>query len=174
MQRHWLLKNGALTHGLRELGQFSLSVLHEGITMPAVDELTALGLNTHDLVWAREVCMSIGDTECVLARTVTPLSASHSTWQGIRGLGSRPLADLLYDDRRIDRTPFETCHAMRPHRFATLARHLTSGDHPQRPDLGRLWARRSVFYRYHDPLLVAECFLPSFWDIARPVTPQKR
>jgi len=32
---------------------------------------------------------------------------------------------------------------------------------------GTLLARRSVFWRHGQPLLVAECFLPGFWALAR-------
>uniref|UniRef100_UPI0028AE0CA6 chorismate lyase n=1 Tax=Achromobacter insolitus TaxID=217204 RepID=UPI0028AE0CA6 len=40
-------------------------------------------------------------------------------------------------------------------------------------DGGRIWARRSVFWRQGQPLLVAECFLPAFWDLVaeQPVPP---
>ena len=40
-------------------------------------------------------------------------------------------------------------------------------------DAARIWARCSVFWRQGRPLLVAECFLPAFWQLVagKPVPP---
>ena len=43
----------------------------------------------------------------------------------------------------------------------------------------RVWARRSVFWRMGQPLLVAECFLPGFWTLTAgravpPLQPHQR
>src|SRR3546814_4028269 len=42
----------------------------------------------------------------VFARSFTPLSASHGLWQGMRRLRTRPLADMLYNNPKIIRSPF--------------------------------------------------------------------
>jgi chorismate--pyruvate lyase len=47
------------------------------------------------------------------------------------------------------------------------------------PEAARVWARRSVFWRMGQPLLVAECFLPGFWTLTAgravpPLQPHQR
>src|SRR3546814_2775441 len=57
-------------------------------------------------VWVREIIMSIDGVDSVFARSFTPLSASHGLWQGMRRLRTRPLADMLYNNPQIIRSPF--------------------------------------------------------------------
>jgi len=162
--RHWLLRPGALTAGLRRLGRMQLRVLREYAAGLSADEAPALGLAPRTPVWVREIVMSVDGVDCVAARSLTPLAASHGVWQGMRRLRTRPLADMLYHDRSILRTPFAVAR-VRPAMPLYDAVRLAGGPGWtfQRP----LLARRSVFWRHGKPLLVAECFLPAFWPIAR-------
>jgi chorismate--pyruvate lyase len=103
--------------------------------------------------------MRIDGVECIVARSLTPLRASHGVWQGIRRLRTRPLADMLYHDASIGRSDFEVARLMRRSAlFQTVQRNLAN-----KATLPLL-ARRSVFWRSGQPLLVAECFLPAFWQ----------
>ncbi|MCD8564380.1 MAG: chorismate lyase [Burkholderiaceae bacterium] len=163
--RHWLTRPGALTAGLRELGELNLRVVRQGTVPPKVDEQAAIGLPEQRCVHAREICMSINGTDCVVARSVVGIRASRGHWQAIGRLGRRPLADILYDDRRVSRSAFETARIRMPHPLARLAS-ITN----HTPATGKnltYWARRSVFWRGGEPLLVSECFLPTFWEIVR-------
>jgi len=156
-QQHWLLRPGALTAGLRQLGSVQLRVLREYACGAPADEAHGMGLMRNTPVWVREVIMAIDDEDCVVARSLTPLSASHSVWQGMRRLRTRPLADMLYHDRSVTRSAF-VCRQLdwAAAFYATALRAQRGAD-------CRLWARRSVFWRATQPLLVAECFLPAFW-----------
>lgn len=156
-QQHWLLRPGALTAGLRQLGSVQLRVLREYACGAPADEAHGMGLMRNTPVWVREVIMAIDDVDCVVARSLTPLSASHSVWQGMRRLRTRPLADMLYHDRSVTRSAF-VCRQLdwAAAFYATALRAQRGAD-------CRLWARRSVFWRATQPLLVAECFLPAFW-----------
>ena len=162
LQKHWLLRPGALTAGLRQLGRLELRVIREyGCGAPA-DEASALQLPVRSPVWVREIVMSLDGTDAVAARSLTPLAASHSVWQGIRRLRSRPLADMLYHDRTITRSPFAISRLRSPTAFQSA---LRLQQHTQLMP-AELLARRSVFWRYGLPLMVAECFLPAFWKMA--------
>ena len=162
LQKHWLQRPGALTGGLRQLGRLDLRVIREyGCGAPA-DEATSLQLPTRAPVWVREIVMAIDGTDVVAARSLTPLAASHSVWQGIRRLMARPLADMLYHDRTITRSPFAICRLRSP---VALQAALRLQD-PVQAARNDLLARRSVFWRYGQPLMVAECFLPAFWTKA--------
>ena len=158
------MRAGALTEGLRALGRLELEVLRETVTMASPDECMAMNLPTSQRLHIREVCMRIDQTPCVVARSLLTPQGYSGPWQTIRRLGKRPLADLLYRDRRVTRSHFETARVNRFHPLGAMAAHLnttTSGNllDWQPP----AWARRSVFWREGEPLLVSECFLPAFW-----------
>jgi chorismate--pyruvate lyase len=184
LQRQWLTHPGALTQGLRTLGVLTLRVLSEKVCRASSDEATRLGLPIGHALWQREVCMAISGVDCVIAHSVTPLEAAHGHWQAVRRLRNRPLADILYHDPAIVRSDFEftnvrlgmPLYRLTPTGFAiplqpllplALAlppqslRQVT----PNSPT--RVCARRSVFVRARQPLLVAEAFLPAFWSIAK-------
>jgi len=161
-QKHWLLRPGALTDGLRRLGRLDLRVIREYSCGAPPDEAAGLHLSARTPVWVREIVMSVDGTDVVAARSLTPLAASHGVWQGIRRLRSRPLADMLYHDHSITRSPFAIARLCAPLAFyAALRRHPDSETIAPHH---KLLARRSVFWRYGQPLMVAECFLPSFWN----------
>ncbi len=170
-QRHWLFRPGALTAGLRQLGQVRLRVVDEYAQGAAPDEAQAMRIPAGSAVWVREVLMSIDGVDSVPARSLTPLSASHGSWQGMRRLVTRPLADMLYHDRSVTRSPFACRRLASPLPFFRMVAGLPS---VSASDARFLWARRSVFWRHGQPLLVAECFLPAFWRGAgRAVPPIK-
>lgn len=176
--RHWLFRPGALTAGLRQVDQVRLRVLAEYADGAPRDEALAMGIPPGTPVWIREVLMSVDGVDSVPARSLTPLRASHGAWQGMRRLLTRPLADMLYHDSTVIRSPFACRRLASPVPFhATASGVLPAGERMQ--DANRIWARRSVFWRQGQPLLVAECFLPGFWDVvagqpAPPLVPHQR
>ena len=162
-QKHWLYRPGALTAGLRRLGQVRLEVVREYASCLDDQEAALIARPRGTLAWIREVSMSIDGVRCVIARSFTPLAASHGVWQGIRRLRSRPLADMLYNDAQIQRSEFLSCRLNRAMPlFRTIERALQGSDEAM-PQARQLHARCSVFWRYGQPLLVAECFMPDFW-----------
>ena len=158
LYKAWLARPGALTDGLRSLGAFQLRVLAEHAAGAPADEAHGMRLAPGTPVWVREIAMSINGVDAVVARSLTPLRASHGVWQGMRRLRTRPLADMLYHDPAIQRSPFASARLKRP---LALYRTLTrlAAEYADQA----LWARRSVFWRSGEPLLVAECFVPEFW-----------
>jgi chorismate--pyruvate lyase len=69
---------------------------------------------------------------------------------------------MLYHDPSIVRSNFEVARlGRRSALFQTVQRNLA------KPVPRPLLARRSVFWRNGQPLLVAECFLPDFWQGAQ-------
>jgi len=161
LQKHWLLRPGALTDGLRSVGGLHLRVLREARVSASADEAAALGVTVGAPVWVREVLMAIDGTAVVAARSLAQLTATYGVWQGMRRLRARPLADMLYHDRRITRSRFAVARLQRPLAFYATLRRIN----PDWDVLGGLFARRSVFWRDGQPLLVAECFLPTFWQL---------
>lgn len=162
-QKRWLTRQGALTQALRELGALKLTVLGEYPAGACRDEAHCLDSNILAPVWVREIVMSIDGKQCVAARSVTPLKASHSVWQGVRRLQSRPLADILYGDATIVRSNFEVARLNKQTALYRTVQSIKNDDSQSSQAPRALLARRSVFWRQGSPLLVAECFLPEFW-----------
>ena len=109
--------------------------------------------------------MSLDGIQCVAARSVAQLNASHGVWQGMRRLRSRPLADILYNDVTILRSGFEVARLNKQTALFRTVKVIQSKCQPLNPSDTALLARRSVFWRQGSPLLVAECFLPRFWSL---------
>ncbi len=161
LQKAWLLRPGALTTGLRQLGMLELRVLSECSAGLSADEASGLNLPRKTPVWIREVAMSIHGVDCVIARSLAPLRASHGVWQGMRKLRTRPLADILYHDSAIRRSEFEVARVDRWMPIMATVQAARTDCVP-----GPLFARRSIFWRCASPLMVEECFLPAFWRLA--------
>lgn len=167
VQKYWLFRPGALTGGLRQLGEMRLRVLAEYAQGARPDEALALRVAPGAPVWVREVLMSVDGVDSVVARSITPLAASRAMWQGMRRLRTRPLADMLYHDSSVRRSRFVCRRLASPVPFHRTAQ----GVLPASEDVDRgILARRSVFWRMGQPLLVAEGFLPGFWKRARIVS----
>ena len=163
-QKYWLMRAGALTTGLRTLGALNLRVLNEYSCGLTRDEARCLKRPLKTPVWVREVAMSIDGIDCVVARSLAPLIASHGVWQGMRRLSSRPLADILYQQRAIVRSAFEVARLNRALPLKRTAEGVLGKALNQKQNQNQtLLARRSVFWKHGYPLLVAECFLPEFW-----------
>lgn len=145
-----------------------LRVLAEYAEGARPDEALALRLPPGAAVWVREVLMSVDGIDSVVARSITPLAASRAMWQGMRRLRTRPLADMLYHDSSVRRSPFVCRRLSSPvpfHRTAVAVAGALDAGQVTAPPV--VLARRSVFWRLGQPLLVAEGFLPGFWERAR-------
>jgi chorismate--pyruvate lyase len=157
--RRWLGASGSLSARLAGAGQkFSVQVLAQGRQRLHPEEARALGLAGRRTGYMREVLLRVDDVAVVFARSVTAHAQSLGAWRSIRGLGTRPLADVLFKRLGLTRTPLEFCklkptsrvrrHAARVWQQATGAFVATR----------TLPARRSVFKRRAAPLLVMEVF----------------
>ncbi len=158
--RRWVGASGSLSARLAATGQtFSVQVLSQGRQKLRWDESRALGLERAGAGYVREVLLRVDGDAVVLARSVTPHTASLGAWRSVRGLGTRPLADVLFGRSGIARAPLEFAQ-IRPsapaRRHLAKAWRLATGDDLVQPRT--FPARRSVFQRRGAPLLVMETF----------------
>lgn len=153
------MRPGALTSALRQVGKLELRVLTEKVRSLPREDSRLVGLPAGQPVWVREIAMRLNGVDCIVARSLTPLRASHGVWQGVRRLRTRPLADMLYHDVSIQRSDFEVTRLARRSALFQTVRHNLSI-----PVALSLLARRSVFWRHGQALLVSEAFLPAFWE----------
>lgn len=158
--RRWLMASGSLSARLAATGKhFSVQVVRQGRAPLSGDEVYALGLKAPCAGYAREVLLRVDGQPVVFARSVTAHHHAIGAWRAVRGLGNRPLADVLFRRSGIAREPLF---------FNRLGRHSCLQVHVDKswasavrgevPDTG-LSARRSVFVRRGAALLVMEVFI---------------
>lgn len=148
----WLRAPGSLTARLRALGKVELEVLSQGTRRLWPAERRAIGQRSGHV---REITLSLNGQPVVWARSVTSQRALKGPWKAIRGLGSRPLAELLFSHAGVRRGPLVR-HPWRPGgpEHGRARRHWPRAQHAPR------WARASVFRHHGQPLRVMEAFAP--------------
>ncbi len=159
--RDWLHAPGSLSRRLARLGhRFEVTVLFQGVAPLRARERQALGQPTRGLVIVREVLLSVDGQPLVWARSAVHQSATRGPWKALRGLGSRPLAHLLYDDPRIHRSPLKVHrlarHGVTRRQLESQWREATGCEPPAQ----MLWSRSSTFHRLGTYLRVMEVFSP--------------
>ncbi len=156
--RRWLGAPGSLSQRLRDTGQrFEVRLLSQGTRAALPGEAASVGARR---VHAREVLLLVDDQPLVYARSVTAAINVTSAWRSLRALGSRPLAELLFSQRWVHRSPLQALR-MAPH--SVWLRHLQKHCAPHAPTLASrrvIWARYSVFIKGGRSLRVLEAFAP--------------
>ena len=157
--RRWVGVPGSLSAQLARAGQvFSVQVVDQGRQRLGLEEARALGLSGHKPGYVREVVLRVDDVAVVFARSVTAHAQSLGPWRAIRGLGTRPLADVLFKRMGMARTPLEFAR-LKP--ASPLRRHVAQAWQHATGEgaIARaLPARRSVFMHGGVALLVMEVF----------------
>lgn len=164
--RRWLRATGSLSARLAATGDhFSVRVLRQGRQPLTVDEARALGQGARRTGYVREVLLFIDGKPMVFARSVTKHSDSVGAWRSVRGLGNRPLADVLFRRSGITRQPlaFAQLKPQGPMRRHVARSWQAASDQPMSG--AALAARRSIFTRHGAALLVMEVFAatPAHW-----------
>lgn len=167
--RDWLQAPGSLSRRLARLGErFEVQVLRQCAAPLRKHERLALGQPHYGLALVREVILRVDGEPLVWARSAVHQHTTRGPWKALRGLGSQPLAHMLYDDPRIRRS------ALQPRRLSRygvtrrqLARQweVATGDAPS-PQM--LWSRNSVFSCRGADLRVMEVFSTSHKFAVRP------
>jgi chorismate--pyruvate lyase len=170
--RRWLTGPGSLSARLQAVCEsFTVQRVRQGATTLREDERSGLQRRSRCRVHAREVILRCDGAPVVYARSVVDDRHVRGPWRALAGLGTRPLAQLLFQERAIARSPLE---------YQRLAPHSTWHRHVKRQWLqatgeplpaGALWARRSRFTKSRATLLLIEVFSPS---LARRRAPVKR
>ncbi|AWI54002.1 chorismate--pyruvate lyase [Aquabacterium olei] len=153
----WLCAPGSLTARLRSHGVVTVRVLQQGHRPLWRQEQRALGERSGHV---REVMLMVDGRPAVWARSVTTLRAARGAWRAMKGLGTRPLAELLFAHRRVHRGPLQ---ASRFPSSSPEGRHLARGWQTRAPEAIAAtpsWARHSIFRHKGHPLQVLEAFSP--------------
>ena len=155
----WLSDEGSLSARIqRHFDNFNLRRVRQEPACAHPDEWELLRVRPRTQVIVREVILRDGDTSLIYAHTVVARDAERRAWRALRKLGSRPLAQLLFNDKTITPNALQFRHLNTAHplmakiraTLPALTRSLASQ---------RYWARRRVFERDGQRLIVTEVFL---------------
>lgn len=160
--KRWLAAPGSLTARLRLHGTVTVKVMSQGHRPLWPQEQRTLGALTGHV---REVVLLIDGRPAVWARSSAPLRAVKGPWRAIKGLGTRPLAELLFAHRHVVRGPLR---ARRVPKGGPPVRHMRRQWQAAHAELGLRtsalaepqWARHSLFHHRGQPLQVLEAFAP--------------
>ncbi len=151
----WLADRGSLTSRIKaHFPAFNLKRLGQSLQVPHTDERRHMDFRQSELAVVREVLLMSGWTPLVFAHSIVARRDVRGVWRGLSRLGSRPLAEMLFNDPTVARLPMEY-HRIDA-RHPLFRRTLVVAPHTAKT----LWARRSVFVKQGRPLLVTEVFLP--------------
>lgn len=151
--RPWLTAKGSLTARLiASFGPLQVQIRQQGWQQAHRDEAAALQISG-SRQWVRDVLLRAGQQPLVFAHSIARPETLRGSFGFLRRLGERPLGAALFADRRIRRE--------------ALCWRRIDARHPLWQKAGaasaplprQLWARRSVFVRGRDRLLVTEVFL---------------
>ncbi|MDE2400708.1 MAG: chorismate lyase [Burkholderiales bacterium] len=146
---------GSLTARLRVHGHVEVRVHSQGSQGLWPSEQRDLACRSGHV---REVMLLLDGVPAVWARSTTTHQALRGPWKALTGLGTRPLAELLFQGRHVCRDPIRI-HPLPAH--GQQHAHLRQQWLAQCPELAMpRWARSSVFWRQGQPVRVMEAFAP--------------
>lgn len=146
----WLQADGSLTARLRQHGVVQVVVVRQGTQALWPQEQQDLGCRSGHV---REVVLLVDGMPAVWARSATPHAALQGPWKALANLGNRPLAELLFQGRRVQRSPLQSIPLVRHGLMDSRLHKAWTGPLPR-------WARSSVFWHQGQPLRVMEAFAP--------------
>lgn len=151
--KNWLLDTGSLTERLQShCMNFELAVIGQRPMQPELEEIaqfSAVNSTKNPRKWqVREVLLSGNGEPWVFARSILPQTLCDME---LEELGSQPLGQIIFNDDRFVRRPFQLLHILPQQGFQRKVG--IKADMP-------LWGRRSVFDFNQLQLMVAEVFLP--------------
>ena len=160
--RRWLQRTGSLSAHLQALGRrFEVQRLGQAVRPLLPGEARSLGLAPGTRCVVREVVLRVDGRPLVYARSVAPARALQGPWRSLGSLGTRPLAQLLFDTPAVRRSPLQAEH-LAPgsvwQQHVRRAWQLATGEDWPSPGA---WARHSVFTKAGVPLRVTEVFHPA-------------
>lgn len=158
----WQRAPGSLSARLARLGQrFEVQRLCQRVQPLLPGEAADLHLPPGTRALVREVVLRVDGVPLVWARSVVAARATRGPWRALVGLGTRPLAELLFADPAVHRSPLRAERWGRGgvwHHRANAAWQRACG---QGWPSACVQARSSVFWCQGVPLRVFEAFHPS-------------
>ena len=163
--REWLCKPFVLSQALRRVcDNFSVEISDQCVKSLYADEIAALKCYESDTGYIRETYLGDVGNPLVYARVTMPESTYQANKEDLENLGNRPIGEtMLYKDPSLTRSEFEIKRITQDDEllFDALVHLNFYRAVIEKNTIGHeLWARRSVFTLYGNPLLITEVFMP--------------
>ncbi|MEX0965552.1 MAG: chorismate lyase, partial [Pseudohongiellaceae bacterium] len=143
--RRWLFDTGSLTQLLKHksAGNFRVEVSsQQWQSLPKAAHRSCFGpLSVEHRFWSRKVVLLGNNSPWVLAHTLIPEFSLRSPLKRVLELNEQPLGEYLFSHPDLIRSGIDIT-----------------------PFADDSWGRRSLFYLYKKPIMVAEFFLPALLD----------
>jgi len=143
--RRWLFEPSSLTKLLiqKSAGDFRVEVrVQEWLQLPNPAVRSCFGpLAAEHKFWSRKVVLVGDNTPWVLAHTLIPEFSLTGPLKRVLELNAKPLGEYLFSHSDLVRSGIDIT-----------------------PIAGDSWGRRSLFYLFEKPVMVAEFFLPAILD----------
>lgn len=152
-ERDWLEDTSSLTAKLSRLGNLQVEVFCQKRQPLANDDAGFLGLALPADGLLREVILHVDSVPFVYARSLLPVASLVGDNASLAHLDDKPLGSELFKTPPAQRLRLEVCR-------------LSSRQLPERlqHSPGPHLSRRSLLIKHQQPFMVAECFLPAFWQ----------
>lgn len=141
----WLTDQGSLTQALikKSQNQFQVDLIdEEWVSYSHPGLLAKFGpVQQNHRFWSRKVVLMGKGCPWVTAHTLLPEHSLLSPLQAILELNNKPLGEYLFNHSQLIRTGLD---------FALIDTDF--------------WGRRSLFYLFGKPIMVAEFFLPQLFE----------
>lgn len=152
--KNWLLDIGSLTERLQsQCTSFHLTLIGQRQAPITLEEFQQVGAPQQELnpqEWqVREVLLWGDNQPWVFARSIIPQTLCESDFIN---LNTKPLGQLIFNDNRFKRMPFEITQMCTSKAFLAQLRIASEM---------KLWGRRSVFCFEDMKMAVSEVFLPN-------------
>ena len=142
----------SMTAFIKQQGRFRLELMCHDWQQPWLDEVRYLHVPNQQFI-VREVLLGCDEFDFIYARAVIPEATMRGRGEALRNLRGESLGNLLFQDPELKRSEFEI-KKLAPQDLLFKKAMANSAD--ESPD--DLWARRSIFQFYNNPLLLTEVF----------------
>lgn len=153
LERTWLEDNHSLTSKLSQQGVLSVEVCLQTYVPASANEASFLGIEQATRCFYREVVLQVDKRPFVYAKSLLPQSSLIEKNISLTQMNDTPLGAELFKFPEAQRKQLQIGYLpdaqLPPMLQSKQATHL---------------ARRSLLIKRKHPLLVAECFLPAFWQ----------
>ncbi len=153
--RSWLYEKSSLTQRLKNScgSDFGVSVLHQVLSKPYIDESRVLNLSSNRYALVREVVLHSGHNPLIIARTVIPLKTLRGAQRRLSSLGSRPLGEVIFTYPGLQRLNLDIVEVSKQTWNPALIEKIKISE--------PVWGRRTLYGIGGRHLLVGEFFLPA-------------
>ena len=157
--RSWIATTSSMTRRIATLVSqpVVVNVLRDARGRLHADEQRLLG-SMQSTGHVREIILSAGGRALLVARTVF-IARSLKQNRHLKGLGTRPLGELLFSKGRAKWREREFGRLSQRHPVSALIESATSSQQKS------TWLRRTVFLLNAVPILVTEAFLPDLLHV---------